>query len=352
MMISRSRVEAYLAMAQGVGRAQPLFDVHVSPYEVIFCELDYRPNPEHPGVHSLEGTPYRPPRPGPLRVEDAEAIDAVTERAEVPKKLSTMMMRKHYAHIGPRVVADQMALCGIGKSLLIPVVRPGSDPAEQARLMFDLYGDDPRFEFAYCPVSLGSEARAVEEIRGVTAQHPLRAIKVNANIQGIDVASPGGRSCLEHLMAACRVTALPMIVHGGISRLLKHPRGRAFAALGTLASIPWRDSGTPVVISHAGMFGCSSAQVAALLPVLERLLSDNDNVMVDISGLSVPTLCAVLGRIDGARVVFGSDALYFPQWSAVVKVLHALDLLGMPVQETFAMLAGTNPARHLFSQER
>lgn len=352
MILSRSRVEDYLAMARSVGLGQPLFDVHVSPYEVIFCELDYGPNAEHPGVHSLEGARYAPTRPGPLRIEDAEASDRLTERAEVPRKLSTMMMRKHYAHIGPTVVADQMALSGIGKSLLIPVVRPGSDPGEQARLMFDIYGGDPRFDFAYCPSSLASVAETVAEVRAVSALHPLRALKVNANIQGIDASTPQGRACLEHLIGASRATALPMIVHGGISRLLLDPRSQAFAALDGLASLPWSDSAMPVVLSHAGMFGCSSAQVAALMPALDRLLADHDNVLVDISGLSFPSLCAVLERIDRARIVFGSDALYFPQWSAVVKVLYALDQLGMPVEETFGLLAGTTPAQHIFSQER
>jgi hypothetical protein len=352
MILSRARVEDYLGRARDVGRSQVLHDVHVSPYEVIFQALDYEPSAEHPGVHSLEGARYRPPRPGPLRIEDAEASDRLTERGEVPGELSALMMRKQYAHIGPRVVADQMALSGIGRSLLIPVVRPGADPAEQDRLMFDIYGDDPRFAFAYCPLELSSEAGTVAEVQAVRARHPLRALKVNANIQCIDVASRDGRARIEHLIGAGRATGLPLVVHGGISRLLEDPRGRAFAALDRLAPLPWRESGTPVVISHAGMFGCSSAQVEALAPVLARLLADNDNVLVDISGLSGPTLCAVLARVERERIVFGSDALYFPQWSAVVKLFHALDQLGLPVEETFAEIAGTNPARHLFCQER
>lgn len=351
MILGRAKVEAYLALAREVGRSQTLYDVHVSPYEVIFQALEYGPNPEHEGLRSLEGAGYRPPRPGPLRIEDAAAADEISTRAEVPRKLSMMMMRKQYAHIGPQVVADHMTLSGIGRSLLIPVVRRGGDPAEQARLMFELYGDDPRFDFAYCPVSLGSEAEAIAEVRSVAAVHPLRALKINANIQGIDVASPGGRACLEHFIAAGRALALPLVVHGGISRLLEDPAGRAYAALDSLAVVDWRASGAPVVLSHAGLFGCSSAEVAALLPTLEGLLAVNSNVLVDISGLSVPTLCALLGRIDLARVVFGSDALYFPQWSAVVKLLHAFDRLGLALPETFGLVAGTNPARHLFPQE-
>jgi len=352
MILDRARVESILAMAREIGRAQPLYDVHVSPYEVIFCELEHAPNGEHPGLLSLEGASYREPRAGALRIDDAAASEKLAQRREVPAAFSKMMMRKQYAHMGPRVVADHMELSGIGKSLLIPVHRPGADPAEQARLMFDVYGDDPRFAFAYCPRALGSEAEATAELRSVAALHPLTAVKVNANIQAIDVATEPGRACLEHLMAACRTVALPMIVHGGVSRLLKDPRARSFAALENLCSVPWRAAGVPVVICHAGMFGSAPSELDTLLPRLLRLMADNPNLLVDISGLSFTTLCAVLEQVDRTRVVFGSDALYFPQWSAVVKVLHALDQLGLPIRETFAMLAGTNPAQHIFCQER
>ncbi len=351
MILDRGRVEAYLELARSVGRVQRLYDVHVSPYEVIFCELAHRPDPGRPGLYSLEGASYREPRVGPLRIPDAALSDRLVTRAEVPTKLSMMMLRKQYAHLGPRVVGDSMALCGIGKSLLIPVTRPGSDPAEQAREMFDRYRDDPRFDFAYCPRLPASETAIVSELRSVAAEHPLRAVKVNANIQGVDLGAPDGREAIERLIAACRVMALPMIVHGGISRLLPDARGRGFAHLDKLAPVPWRAAGTPVVISHAGLFGCSSTELETLMPTLERLLADNGNVLVDISGLPFANLCTVLGRVDPARMVFGSDALYFPQWSAVVKLLHALECLGMPVEETFSQVAGVNPAKHLFHQE-
>jgi predicted TIM-barrel fold metal-dependent hydrolase len=351
MILDKARVASLLAMAAELGRERTLYDVHVSPYEVIFCDLAYRPHPEHAGLHSLEGARYRPPRAGSLRIEDVEATERKVSRAEVPSELSTMMTRRQYAHIGPRILGDHMALSGIARSLLIPVVRPGGDPEEQTRLMFAVYGGDPRFAFAYCPRGLDSAQQACAEVREVARRYPLRALKMNANIQGVDLASTPGRESLVNLLAACRDNRLPLIVHGGISRLLKHPEGRAYASLPQLASLPWGAAEVPVVISHAGLFGCSASEVEALLPTLLALLERCDNLLVDISGLSVTTLCAVLERVDPGRVVFGSDALYFPQWSAVVKVLYALERIGLPVQDTFATIAGTNPARHLFSQE-
>jgi len=356
MILDLPRVERYLSMAQILGQAQPLYDVHVSPYEVIFCEFEYWPNPEEDGVHSLDPgcCAYRPQRPGPLRVDEgAEGRQA--ERPEIPTKLSLLMCRRHYEHIGPRVLGDQMALSGISRSLLIPVIRKDSDRSEQRRLMFDIYADDDRFGFAYCaccPPSAVDPTGTVADIRDVAARHQLRALKVNPNIQGIDLSTHDGRRRMEIVLAASRTTGLPMIVHGGISRLLKDPRCRAFARLENLLSVDWRSAEVPVVICHAGLFGCPSCDMDALMPKLEQLLARNDNVLVDISGLPVGTLRAVLTRIDGERIVFGSDALYFPQWSAVVKLLYALEQNGQPVEEMFVKVAGTNPSRRLFREAR
>jgi predicted TIM-barrel fold metal-dependent hydrolase len=258
------------------------------------------------------------------------------------------VLRRQYAHVGPGVIADHMDLCGLSRCLLVPVVRRGADPAEQERLAFDLYAPDPRFALAFCPPPPGTAAEAMESIQAARARHPIRAVKVNANVQGLDLASPAGKASLAHLLSACRALSLPLVVHGGVSRLLEDPRGRSFASLENLESFAWRAAAVPVVLCHAGLFGCPSAVVEALWPRLARLLAQNDNVLVDLSGLSAATLRVVLERVDPGRIVFGSDALYFPPWSAVVRVLFTLEQLGLPVESTFAQLAGANPERHLF----
>ncbi len=350
MILDQVRVEELLSLARRVGQRQRLHDVHVSPYEVIFHEIDYAPSAEHPGLYSLEGAAYQPPTASKLRIHDAAASDRLAARAEVPRSFSMLMLRKQYAHIGPRVLGDHMALSGIGKSLLIPVTRPGSEPSEQARMMFDRYSGDPRFDFAYCPSLPGSLEEALAELEPVRSEHPLRALKINANIQGLDMSADGVRAGLEHLLAACRATGLPLIVHGGISRLLPDPSCQRYASLDKLARIPWGAAETTVVLCHAGLFGCPSEQVRALMPVLERLLDEHPRLLVDVSGLAFATLCALFERLDPERMVFGSDALYFPQWSAVVKVLLALEQTGLPVEERFAMLAGSTPQRSLWQE--
>ncbi len=347
MILGQGEVERYLALAREVGRTRPLYDVHVSPYEVVFCRFAYRRDPARPGVYGMDGPDYVPPHPRALRVEDGASPSGARP---VPSEFSLLMYRQCYAHVGPRVLADHMALCGIRRSLLVPVLRAGGDEAAPFELMFDLYRDDPRFAFAWCPPrDLPAEALAAD-LRRLDARFPLRAVKLNPNIQGIDLAEEAGRERVARVLLACRATGLPLMVHGGVSRVLADPRGRAFASLENLGSVEWRQGGIPVVLGHAGMFGCAPDEVGRLLPRLQRLMAENGNVLADVSGLPFEALCAVLREADGDRLLFGSDALYFPQWSAVVKVLFAFERLGRRAGDEFLRLAGTNPERHLFRE--
>lgn len=349
MILDATHVLRLLSLAREIGKDRPLHDVHVSPWEVVFDRFSYRPDPGAPGVHRATDDEYVPPKVGPLRVEEASEPAA---RRSVPAAFSLLMYRRSYAHVGPRVMGDHLALAGLARCLLIPVLRPTAEPDRAFRLMFDLYRDDPRFTFAYCPPRGVSEADLVLEIDRLLARHPLRALKFNANVQGIDLAREEGREHVRRLLSACRATDLPLLVHGGVSHVLEDPSGRAFASMDNLASFEWRQAKAPVVLCHAGMFGCTADEVDGLLPRLERLLAANDNLFVEVSGLGFDALEAVLDRIDGERLVFGSDGLYFPPWSAVVRVLHAYERLKRNVGDEFVRMAGTNPARHVFREPR
>ncbi len=349
MILDLPEVERWLSLARELGRSRPLYDVHVSPYEVIFDRFTYREDPRHPGVLSLSDADdeYVPPRAGPLRIEEASVPPG---RPAVPGALSLMMYRRCFAHVGPRVLGDHMALSGISRCLLVPVVRADGGGAESFDRRFAPYRGDPRFALAYC-APRGVEAdRLIADVRRIGAEAPVRALKVNPNLQGVDLASEPGRRHVEQLLLACRATGLPLVLHGGVSTVLEDPRNRAFASLDNLLTVEWRQAGAPVVLAHAGMFGCPADEVSRLLPRLHRLLAENENLLVDVSGLGFDALSAVLHAVDVGRIVFGSDALYFPQWGAVVKVLFALKRLGRAVEEEFVRLAGSTPGRHLFGE--
>jgi len=346
MILEHVQIEYFLSMARTLAKSCPLYDIHVSPYEVIFCRFNYQPNKQHAGVYSLGDDHYQTPRQATrLKLETSANRSPSEEMTSVPSQFSLMMYKKLYGHIGPRVLGDHMLLSGISKSLLIPVAQPDSDGTEQFRLMFNLYQNDERFWFAYCvPNAIAAQDIAVD-IQRVSAEVPLHALKIHPNIQQINIATAKGQERMQIVLAACQRFNLPLIIHGGISRVLEDPSSRAYAALDNLLHVDWRCASTPVVISHAGMFGDSSVEKADLLHKLQRLLSANDNVWVDISGLGFDALCDVLHHVDHDRIVFGSDALYFPQWSAVVKVLYALQSLGLQAEEIFSRLAGITPAK-------
>lgn len=347
MALDQARVEYYLQVARAISKVRPLYDMHVSPYEVIFCQYEYQPNAEHAGVYSINPQPYRPPKTSVIKLE--KSTHRHDKSPQVPSKFSLMMYKRYYAHIGPRVFADHMKLSGINRNLFIPVVQPDCDGREQFRLMFDLYQDDERFYFAYCPPKSVAAKDLLRNIQSVVAQYQVKAIKINPNIQEVDLSLPAGQEWAKHLFYACQALKLPLMIHGGISTVTSRDCACGFATIDNLLPLPWCDIKVPVVLSHAGLFGSRSSELDILMPKLLCILENNSNVLVDISGLHFDILCAVLEQIDHDRIVFGSDALYFPQWSAVAKVLHALDITSNKAEESFVQIAGTNPEKLLLT---
>jgi predicted TIM-barrel fold metal-dependent hydrolase len=130
--------------------------------------------------------------------------------------------------------------------------------------------------------------------------------------------------------------------------VLKNPSFRGYAALTNLCQIDWSITPTPVVISHAGMMGHPLNEIKDLIPVLLRILSIHNNVFIDVSALDSTVLCLLVEKIDRKRIVFGSDAFYFPQWCAVVKLFHALRQTASDAEEAFIEMAGKNPTRYIF----
>ncbi len=350
MILTKEQVLKYLDCAKSLQKACPLIDIHVSPFEVIFNSFSYVLNPHHKGIYSLDSGCYRPPSVGPLKV-DTHILKSMGGRQEgVPAKLSLMLYRQFFAHIGSRVLADHMKLSGISRSLLLPVVQPDSDGEEQFRLMFKIYRGDDRLILGYCIPNTVSNKDILPVVKTTVSKYPIRAIKIHPNITEINLSVVAGKQRVENILEVCRVTGLPLVIHGGLSPVLKNLRSRCFSALSNLSQIDWGITSTPVVISHAGMMGYSLCEMIDLIPLLKRILSTHNNVMIDISALDLGALCLILEKIDLCRIVFGSDALYFPQWSAVVKLLHALKETISDVEEAFIKIAGENPAKQIFRE--
>ena len=351
MILPKEEVLKYLACVKSLQKVCPLIDIHVSPFEVIFNSFHYVPNPQYEGVHSLDSGRYRLPSVGPLRVK-THPPEFPGERHEcVPAKLSLMLYRKFYAHIGPRVLSDHMRLSGISRSLLLPVVQTDSDGEEQFRMMFKIYSGDERLILGYCIPNTVSNKDILPVVKAAVSKYRIGAIKLHPNITEINLSKVAGKKRVENILESCGVTGLPLVIHGGLSPVLKNPNSRGYAALSNLCQIDWSITSAPVVISHAGMMGHSLCEISDLMPLLRCILSTHSNVMVDISALDLGALCLILEKVERDRIVFGSDAFYFPQWSAVVKLLHALKATVSDTEEAFIKIAGENPAQNVFREQ-
>ncbi len=345
--LPREEVRRQLERIEALRADATVVDAHVHPFEVFLGEARYSPSPDLTGVHSTSPTPYRTPDVAPLKEAAAQArpVDAALQA-----KLFLLTVRRLYAHTGPRVLGDQMALARVDRALLLPVARAGV--ADPFPAMAAMYGDDPRFALGYCPPPSVADEDIAAAVDDAVSNRGAVAIKVHPAISGIPLDEGAGIARLEHILAASRRSSVGVVVHGGLSPQCQDPDAVAHGDLNRLRNVDWAITDQPVVIAHAGAFGHSVGEVIDTeLPRLSRLMARHDHLMTDVSGLDTTTLAVVLGRLDLDRVVFGSDALYFAPWEAMVRLTLALEDAVADVEEAFLKIASLNPLRLLGEEE-
>jgi predicted TIM-barrel fold metal-dependent hydrolase len=341
--LSVSEVQRYLDLAGEIGKSSPIVDVHVHATEVIFRQIQYHSDPAEPEVlHGGDGA-FQPPRITALRFGDpsraAARFDAATRN-----RVSRMLFTAAYQHTGHRVLLEHMRLACVDVALLLPVAPPDGGVTDQMTLLAALRGDRGPLAIAYSVPNTVPTDEIARDVAQAVAAYGACAVKLHPNLTGIDLRTASGVERAESILAACGLQALPLLVHGGRSPILEDDRASSHAILANLERVDWSGSAAPVVIAHCGCFGCSPGEIAGqAMPALRRILDRHANVSVDISGLTLPVLIEVLRQLDQHRIVFGSDALYFPMWQAVVSLLHALGIAGYPPAESFALIAGRNP---------
>ena len=340
--LSVPEIQRYLDLAGEVGRSCPVVDVHVHATEVIFRQIRYRPAPEGAETHSAVDSPFQPPRVAALRLDDASRAASRFD-LRTRNRVSRLIFTSAYEHIGPRVLLAHMALARVSEALLLPVAPSDGGVEDQMRALAATRAADPRFAIAY---SVPNPIRAEDiagDVRMAVRAYGVRAVKLHPNLSRIDLRTAEGMERVESIQAACREAALPLMVHGGRSPILDDEWASGLAIVDNLAHVDWGRSGGSVVIAHCGFFGCDGEDIAGTaMPVLQTILDRHANVLVDTSGLPFGILVQALRHIDPERIVFGSDALYFPMWQAVVTLLHALRIAGRPLQESFAQIASRN----------
>lgn len=345
-MLNIAQVRKYLDDIKHIKQSHALADVHVHPFEVIFSGLKYRKKAVDGRFYSQNESTYKPPEIADVRTAgtpSAACWNLVNEN--VRKKYLMFNLGKLYHHTGRQVFLDQMAVSGIDTVLLLPVSRPDSANDEQLELLAAMFGDDSRFALGYAVARNVSRDRIAGKVARAASRHHVRAVKIHPAITGINVCERSGLEHVEAILGACREHDLRVVVHGGRSPEVQTRETITYGELDRLERVDWSLAGNPVVIAHAGVYGYDESEAGPCLATLQRIMARHDNVMVDVSGLRHGLLCLVLAKIDPQRILFGSDALYCPQWRALVNLYHALQQTGSRTDGLFVKIASTNPVR-------
>lgn len=351
-MLNIAQARKYLADIKQIKQTHVLTDVHVHPFEVIFNGLKYRKCTVDGMVYSQHKSTYKPPEVAEVRTSGAPSAACWNLLSENVRKKGLMFsLGNLYHHTGRQVFLDQMALSGIDRVLLLPVSRPDTASDEQLELLAAMFGDDSRFALGYAVGKNVSNSRIAEKVASAATRHHVRAVKIHPAITGINVWERRDLEHVEGILSACREHELRVVVHGGRSPDVQTRETISYGELDRLERVNWSLTGGPVVIAHAGVYGYGESEAEPCLATLQRIMARHDNVMVDVSGLSHGLLCLVLAKIDPQRILFGSDALYFPQWRALVALYHALQQTGSKTDERFVMIASTNPVRVIGAME-
>lgn len=346
-MLRVSEIQRYLELAQAVGRSFPLVDAHVHATEIVFRQIQYRKGTKAGEILSAVDRPFEPPRIAPLRLTDATGV-ARRFDAKTRNRASRLLFTNAYEHIGRQVLLAHMDLGRVDRALLLPVAPRDGAVDEQMTALLAFRGRERRLLLGYSVPNAVPSPEVAADVERAVATYGARAVKLHPNLSGIDLDQASGMERVESIMAACGRARLPLIVHGGRSPILGDEAASHHAELRSLERVDWGRSAECVVIAHCGVFGYPKGEsVADGLPILKRILARHENVLVDSSGLDFGVLVEVLKSLDDERIVFGSDALYFPMWQAVVTLLHALAAVGRPLEDSFARIASRNARSRL-----
>ncbi|MCK4507309.1 MAG: amidohydrolase family protein, partial [Desulfuromonadales bacterium] len=278
-MLNERAVKKYLAHIEKIKTAHELIDVHVHPFEVLYNNLSYKKNPDYKGVYSSNITKYGCP--------DISEISDVAKKAsnscrrilpdEIRHKCLLLTMRQLYLHTGPQVFIDQMLLSGVDRVLLLPVSSEGTSMDEQMTQMAEMFGHDDRFAFGFSVPYDIKNNQVKAAIDDAVKQYAIKAIKLHPAISDINLQERDGLERVESILRSCREHGLSIIIHGGKSPDIKETSKTTFGELCNLDRVDWSLSGNPVVIAHAGVYGCRENTFGPIIQRLQTMMAKHDN---------------------------------------------------------------------------
>ena len=348
MTSGSNEIQTALGILEDLAREGPLFDFHVHPFNIadpvpFYSEL----SPSQAGVFGQGAGCYVPPVWEPQKMEDDPENRKEVPNRNLVKKFNLLKSRSLYKFTGPKVLMDHMNLAGISHVLLLPVALPEENGDAQITEMARLFGEQEGFSLGYSVPNDCEATDIVQRVGLVKERFKISALKIQTAITGINPGSREGLERLHLILEASRQHALPVIIHGGYTREFAAAESENFGCLDRLQRVEWKTTDQPVIIAHAGFFDCSQEEVEVSgFSRISTLLSKNDHLLVDIAGLPPWAMEIVIGRMDGERILFGSDALYNPPWKIAVRALKAMMKTGRDAEKMFHQIACINPIKH------
>ncbi len=327
-----------LEWARDLGKTNPFLDLHVHPYEVLTGDVGFNPDPQIEGLFNKGLFQYHPP-----------VLDDINPTQPIPDNQRGLLLaaRLTYNHTGPKVLTDQIDLAGLSGALLLPVARTAGKAEEMLEVTQKMFEKEARL-FSGCALPINIQPdKLADFFRFARQRNRIRAIKFHHNLTGIDPLTKKGEELTNAALAAAGELNLPMVVHGGRSPGLEPIECREYGIISRLATVDWSISTAPVILAHAGCHGLTYAESIDALSILNNLFEKHSNLMADTSNLEPSILQLVLEKINPARLVFGSDALYVPIWKAWLRFLQSLQLVSTHPDDDLISIASLNPARCL-----
>ncbi len=331
-----------LDWARDLGKSNPFWDFHIHPYNVLSADTQsYHPDPFTPGVYSQTSAPYHSPSL-PEQPESKPAADG--RSSQLSDRSFLLLSRITYSRVGPRVIADQLDMCGIQHALLLQVARQPGDSEKLLEAAGQMFAEGVQFRFS-CAMPVGLPPDKLDGFyRAAQAQWGISAIKIHTNLSGTDPSSAAGRAAIESTLESAGRLGLPVVVHGGPS-LGVETSVSGLGRLEHLKEINWGLSCAPVIIAHAGLYHLSDAEELETLSTMRAMFDKYSNLFVDTSSLKLTSIARLLTHLDRTRLIFGSDALYKPVWEIWVQFLRALQSTSPHPDADLVRIASRNP-RH------
>lgn len=346
--ISTEEVQKILDRISDIKMDYKLYDMHVHPNEIIFNEYVYMQDNNFPNVQSLKGIAYRKPEIADIKFSSKSNIGTISSPV-MNKKIALMMsLRKMYAHIGPEVFADHMAISGIDQVLLLPVSSSSARQEIDIEKIHDLYGNDNRFLLAYSlPVDIKIK-EIKNHLKGAKDKFNIKAIKVHPNFSGMDLSKNHYIDIFEEILVTAEFLKLPIVLHGGKSNLINNSNYSNYAVVENFLKIDFSLTNYPVVIAHSGLNYIDFSEQESVLKAMGILMDKYSNIYIDISMLKIYELEKVIRITSMDRILFGTDALYDQPWRMITLLFYLLEQKYKDFEDKFIRICSINPGKTIF----